>query len=185
MIYLIVADVFWSLCALVVDIPKLSTIPFYLWAFALICPLYPAILAIIWWQYSKKITPNSYLVAFGGIGSVLFGLLAVLYYPILMTRIGFNWNDLGQIFWVLFYGIQGFFVLKLIPLRKLSKIIAISYFILKLILDFKYNSFGYLDLEALTFGQKFFLLVVAFIFIILVHLKKPVELFKKDYKITP
>lgn len=116
---------------------------------------------------------------------MLFGILAVLFYPILMTRVGFSWSNLGQIFWVLFYGIQGFFALKLFPITRLSKIIALFYFTFKLILDFKYNSFGYLDVEALAVGQKFFLLATAFIFIILVYLKKPVELFKKDYKITP
>ena len=145
MLYLIYADLFWSVAAFVWDWPKMAQIHFYVWPFALICPIYPLLLAIIWFQLYRKKSPNQFLLAFATIPSIVFGILAIVYYPTAMYYQGFSWNGLGQIFWVIFYAAQGAYLFSKYQLAKWPLALASAYLIVKLCLDYKYLTFGYLD----------------------------------------
>ena len=129
------------------DYPKLVTIPVWGWVFAVICPVYPLLLALVWWKVLKKQRPNSYLVAFAVMGSATFGVLALFYYPFKMFFQGFALRDLGQIFWVTFYAAQGWYLLFKVKTKLPATLIATLFFILLLLIDTKYKTFGYLSLD--------------------------------------
>lgn len=147
MIYLIFLDLFWSVSAFVWDWPKMAQINFLVWPFVLICPIYPLLLAFVWFQLYRKSRPNQLLLAFAVIPPVVFGILAVFYYPLAMIYQGFNWNAFGQIFWVLFYALQGWYLFSKYKIARSAMIAVSTYLIVKLILDYKYLTFGYLDFE--------------------------------------
>ncbi len=148
-IALIVLDIFWSLAGFVVDYPKLLTIPVYLWPVVLICPIYPLLLAFIWYRYIKKKPTNQYLVAFTAFNSVVFGVLAIAFYPTAMHYQGFSWRDVGQIFWVMFYCGQGLYFLERSNFGYLALAAPAFYLMLKLFLDYKFATFGYLNVEGI------------------------------------
>lgn len=147
MIYLIILDLFWSLSAFIWDWPKMAQINPFAWPFVLICPIYPLLLALIWFQLYRKSRPNQLLLAFAVIPSVIFGILAVLYYPTAMVYQGFSWNAFGQIFWVLFYALQAAYLFSKYKIARYAFVIASIYLIIKFVLDYKYLTFGYLDFE--------------------------------------
>lgn len=64
-----------------------------------------------------------------------------------MVYQGFSWNGLGQILWVLFYALQGWYLFVKYKIARSAMIAASMYLIIKLILDYKYLTFGYLDFE--------------------------------------
>ena len=144
LIALVFLDLFWSVAALTVDVPKLLQLHIWLWPIVLICPVYPLLLAILWYCYIKKKTPNQYVAAFAIIGSAIFGVLALLFYPAVMYYQGFNLRDFGQIFWVLFYGAQGWYLIRKTALLPSAVLVASAYLIIKFSLDIKYATFGYL-----------------------------------------
>lgn len=161
MILLIIADFLWSLAALWVDIPKLATIPGWAWIFAMICPIYPFLLAFVWLRILQKKPVNSYLLAFAAIPSAIFGLLAIAFYPSVMIYHGFNWQDFGQIFWVLFYSIQGWYLIFRYKFLSSAALLAAAYLVIKFALDFKYKTFGYLGVEDLPYWVFRFLSITA------------------------
>ena len=142
MVYLIILDIFWFSAALWVDFPKLITIPIWAWAFVIICPIYPLLLAIVWGQKYKDKKPNNYILSFAAIPSALFGILALIYYPLIMHTTGFNWNVFGQIFWVAFYSAQGWYLLFREKFRIMSVIIVLIYLFTKFTIDYLTKTFG-------------------------------------------
>lgn len=123
----------------------MAQINFLIWPLVIICPIYPLLLAFVWFQLYRKNRPNQLLLAFATIPSIVFGILALLYYPLAMFYQGFSWNGFGQIFWVLFYALQGWYLLKKYKVTQLALSIASIYLLIKLYLDYRYLSFGYLD----------------------------------------
>jgi len=170
-IYLIFLDFFWSVAALWVDMPKLPDIPIWAWPAVVICPIYPILLALVWLKIYRKQKLNKYLLAFASIPSAIFGVLALVYYQMLMAQNGFDWRDFGQIFWVLFYSGQGWWLILKYKFRGLPILAVCGYLTVKFILDYKFLTFGYLEVgdiaaenRVLLFGLALFLLAVLSIF---------------------
>jgi len=160
MIFLIATNLFWALAALVVDLPKLLEIPFFLWPIVAICPIYPFLLALVFLKILRGRPVNGYLLAFASFGSAVFGVLAIIYYPYKMFYGGFNWIDLGQIFWVLFYALQGWYLLLKKRQSVLPLLSAFIFLFAKFIVDYRYLTFGYLDVAALD--RQAFMMIFAF-----------------------
>jgi len=163
-----ILDIFWSAAGFAVDIPKLSNIPAYLWPFVLICPIYPLLLALIWYMYIKKRPINQYLLSFATLPSIVFGVLAVVFYPTAMIYQGTSLRDIGQIFWVLFYAVQGLYLFEKNKFSALALFIPSLYLIIKLYLDIRYGTFGYLDVEGIESNSLLALFLGALIFVIFV-----------------
>lgn len=161
MLYLIILDFIWSALAMLVDFPKLAHIPFYLWPIILICPIYPILLACVLISTQRKRKPNQFLLAFASIPSAILGVLALIYYPAWMYFGGFNFNDLGQILWVAFYSVQGWYFLLKQEIKTVPVITVCLYFSIKLIIDYKYQTFGYLDIGVLSHQAQTVLFSVA------------------------
>ena len=149
MLYLIFLDLFWFAAALCVDAHKLPSIPFYLWPMVLVCPIYPLLLALTYFSYLKKRKPNAYLLAFAALPSAVFGVLALIYYGAQLYYTKFSLNEFGQIFWVLFYSFQGWYLLLKEKMTAAAVITACLYLIAKFVIDIRYQTFGYLDIANL------------------------------------
>ncbi len=136
----------WAGLALIYDYSEIFVRPFYLWPIIIICPLYPALLAYVWWKVSAGKETNQYIFALGVIGATYFGLSALIFYPLAMREEGFTWLAAGAIFWVVFYGAQGAYLLKLQKNRlyMAPATLTLIYLLLKLYLDWQYYSFNYL-----------------------------------------
>lgn len=150
MIFLIILDLFWAGAALWVDLPKLADIPPWAWPVVIICPVYPLLLAIVWRQIMKGKKPNQYILAFGALGAALFGILAIVFYPLTMIEGGWNWRAFGQIFWVWFYSAQGWYLIFKYRIKLFPALVAFSYFLIKFTLDYRFKTFGYLDFSGLS-----------------------------------
>jgi len=88
----------------------------------------------------------------------------------LMTHEGFNIWGLGQILWVLFYGVQGWYLIIRYKIGKAALLITDIYLLAKLTLDYYYLSFGYLDLDKLSNSQLAQIFTVALVIIVLVNI---------------
>lgn len=150
---LFVLDILWSAAAWIVDYDKLSTIPVWAWPFCIVCPIYPALLAVVWYKKAKKVAVNEWLMAFAALPSAVLGIMAIVYYPLKMVNNGFDIIDLGQIFWVLFYSIQGWVLLCKKTTNKTAVILATVFLVVKFTVDLVYLSFDYLDLFVLQNDQ--------------------------------
>jgi len=165
MIYLIILDFFWSAAALFVDLPKLGSIHPLLWPVAIICPIYPLLLAIVWIEIKKGKKINSFLLAFAIIPSAIFGILALVYYPSKMIFQGFAFRDLGQIFWVLFYSSQGWYLWFKRKLLLFPVILVTIYLTIKFFLDYRFDSFGYLSFDDFSQSAKFYILLLSLVLV--------------------
>lgn len=165
LIFFILADFFWFLAALLYDADKLLTLSPLLWLFVAVCPLYPLLLALVLLQLYLKKLPNQFLLGFAAIHSAVYGVLAILYYPLAMYHQGFSWNAFGQIFWVLFYALQGLWLLLNYKINREVFILAGAILVLKLIIiDFYFKSFGYFDFTGIP---NYVLISLLFITVIL------------------
>lgn len=145
-LFFILINFIWAFLALIYDIPAILDIPFYFWPFIIICPIFPALLAIVWWQkYNNKV--NDYLFTFAATPSTIYFIGALIFYPTKMFFTGFNWLDLGQIFWVAVYGLQGFYLLSKYPTKKSAQILATSFLLLSFIIQYQTKTFRYLDFD--------------------------------------
>lgn len=128
---LIVFNLIWSVLGVYADWNWLSSIPFYLIPFTIICSFYPPLLLIIFlFQKNNKAAPQ-WILWLTSIGLITYGIFAQIYFPLLMTWKGFNLHDFGSMFWVAAYGLQ-FFLIKnhLRPLPLLQLLLIIIYFTL-------------------------------------------------------
>jgi hypothetical protein len=158
---LFIVDLAWSGAAWVVDYDKLFIIPVWAWPFCLVCPIYPLLLAIVWYKKAKNIRVNDWLMAIAVIASSTLGPLAIVYYPLKMINNGFDILDFGQIFWVLFYSIQGWILLRERISNKVAVISAVLFLVVKFTIDLKYLSFDYLDFSSLQHNQLVGLYILA------------------------
>lgn len=171
-IVVFILDLVWSLIGFIVDLPKIANLPFYLWPIVLICPIYPLLLAFVWYRYIKKKSINQYLISFAALPSVIFGFLVIPFYLTAMYYQGFSWRDVGQIFWVLFYAIQGFYLFEKNRISYLALMLPALYLMIKLFLDIKYQTFGYLNVEEIDPNALLVIFICAlFIIIFTVGLK--------------
>jgi len=144
-IVLIILDLIWAVSALVYDLSAIGQIPIYFWPFIIICPIYPFLLAIVWYQKVRHNHINSYLLAFATIPSLAYFIGALIYYPTLMSAYGFNWLEFGAIFWVAFYGLQAVYLLFKNPIPKMPVILVLIFLLISFIIQFLTKSYGYLD----------------------------------------
>lgn len=169
-VYLIlaVADLVWSICAWIFDWQKLQTIPIYLLPFILTCPLYPLFLSISWFLIYKNKKLNLFIFYLGVAGSIVYGVGAVLYYPIYMSIFAFDWYAFGGIFWVLFYAIQAVYLLlrfnkgySAVSLLAAGVLIAT-----KIAIDYYTRTYGYIvddNFPQIYFAFIIVLMVIAFL----------------------
>jgi hypothetical protein len=85
--------------------------------------------------------------------SAVLGPMAIVYYPLKMMNNGFNMVDFGQIFWVLFYSLQGWFLFREKIPNKMPIIFVTVFLTVKFTIDLVYLSFDYLDLSTLQNDQ--------------------------------
>ena len=149
LLILIILDLFWSVAAWIYDVHKLLTIPLYFWLFVAVCPLYPLLLALILLQLYLKKSPNQFLLSFAVIPSIVFGVLALFFYPIAMYYQGFSLNALGQIFWVWFYAYQGIWLFRKFKIKTLPFLAASLFTAFVLLFEFFSKSYGYFDFDNL------------------------------------
>lgn len=159
-LYLAVMDLLWSVCAWVFDWPKLHAIPAYLLPFILTCPVYPLLLSISWFQIYTYKKLNLFVLYLGIIGSVVYGFGAIFYYPVNMSLNGFDWYAFGGIFWVLFYAIQGIYLLFRwnAKFNLLSLILAGVFMGSKIIIDYSTRTYGYIVDN--NFPQMYFKIII-------------------------
>jgi len=135
----------WSLIGAYADYAWLTMIPPYLIVFTAICSLYPPLLTI-WYGlklFGKK--PPNFLTLWIVVGTMAYGVMAQIYFPLLMSWKGINFHDVGSMFWVAVYGIQTLILSKyLTKPNKLEIFFVITYlaiadyshFALKTFVDF-------------------------------------------------
>ncbi len=165
LILLIILDLFWSGAAWVYDMSKLITLSPLIWPFVAVCPVFPLLLALVLLQLYRKKSPNQFLLAFAAVGSVIYGLIAILFYPVAMIYQGFSWNGLGQIFWVLVYGVQGAWLIKKYKIKKLPLYTSTIFFGVQIIvIDLWQKSFGYFDFSNIPFLILILVVILSFLF---------------------
>ena len=145
-----------SLFSLSYDLHVIRTIPLWAWPFVVICPLWPLVLALAWY------TNNKYLKGFAALATASYGLLAIVFYPLLMHATFFNWPDTGNIIWVWLYAIQGWYLLRTHKVPLPAILIAFTFLITSFTIQYKTLGFGYLDYAALSPQMRIFLLGVAY-----------------------
>jgi hypothetical protein len=104
--YLLALNLAWSIIGFGADYAWLSSIPLYLTPFTAICSLYPVLLSVWYFLKLKDLTPPNWLTFWIATGTLVYGILAQIYFPLLMSWKGINFHDVGSMFWVAVYGFQ-------------------------------------------------------------------------------
>jgi hypothetical protein len=112
----------WSLIGIYADWLWLSMIPSYLIPFTAICSLYPPLLTIWYGLKLAGKTPPNWLTLWIASGTAAYGVMAQLYFPLLMSWKGINFHDVGSMFWVAVYGSQTFVISRYLRQPKWSEI---------------------------------------------------------------
>ena len=151
-----------SLLSLRYDAPILPTIPYWAWAFVIICPLYPLVLALFYYgELTQK--RNDILTAIAVLSAATYGLAALAYYPLHMYATFYNWLDTGNIFWVWLYATQGWWLIRKLPRpHPLALTIATGFILCAFTIQFRTLSFGYLDYASLSNPERIGLLLVGY-----------------------
>lgn len=115
---LILLNLTWSILGFFADFAWLREVPIYLVPLTSICSLYPPLLTIWYlYQYLERKIPN-WFTFWVILGTASYGLMAQIYFPLLMSWKGINFHDIGSMFWVAVYGTQSVLLFK--HLKKLS-----------------------------------------------------------------
>jgi len=161
--FLILFDLAWSISALIYDGGIITKIPFYFWPFLIICPIFPFILALAWYQIYYKIKPSPWFLAFGGISSAIYFLAALIYYPAWMYINGFDILALGQIFWIAAYATQAFYLMKKFKLETAPILTTTIFLVLSFLTQWQTKTLGYLDfinMPSAVIAKGYILLVI-------------------------
>lgn len=110
--YLFAINLTWSILGIFADYAWLSTIPVYLIPFTAICSLYPPLLTIWYGLKLKNLDPPNWLTFWIASGTLIYGILAQIYFPLLMSWKGINFHDVGSMFWVAVYGFQTYIMFR-------------------------------------------------------------------------
>jgi hypothetical protein len=140
-----------------------------------VCPIYPLLLALLLLQLYLKKSPNQFLLAFGAIPSIVFGVLAILFYPIAMIYQGFSWNAVGQIFWVLVYAGQGFWLYGKFKINRLPFFISSLFLAFVLFFEFATKSFSYFDFSNIPIGYLVIILLAGYFSIFFLYLRRRID----------
>lgn len=145
LIILIVLDIIWSLAALIFDFSRIAQIPPLLWPFIIICPIFPMLLAIYWIQ-SLSGKDNKFLRSFVSLPGFIYLIAAVIYYPAWMIINGFDILSFGQIFWVMVYGLQCYYLLAKKRTEFAPSVIAVLYLWSSFLVQYLFRSLGFYDM---------------------------------------
>lgn len=126
--YLILLNLTWSVLGLYADWAWLSVVPSYLIPFTAICSLYPPLLTIWYIIKYRGGTPPNWLTLWILIGITNYGILAQIYFPLLMSWAGINFHDVGSMFWVAVYGFQALLLYRFLKPPKPLEILWIIAF---------------------------------------------------------
>ncbi|MBD3270574.1 hypothetical protein GF376_03540 [Candidatus Peregrinibacteria bacterium] len=139
---LILFNFVWSIASLFADWNWFSQIPIELVPLTAICSLYPPLLTIWYFiKYNGK-TPPGWLTFWIFVGITSYGIMAQIYFPLLMSWKGVNFHSLGSMFWVAFYGLQAFIIFDYLkPLKIYQYLIFLGYFILVDSMHYFYPTF--------------------------------------------
>ena len=148
-LFLFFLNLVWSGAALIYDLPAIASIPLWAWAFVIVCPLYPFLLALMWWYRLKKKTIPPFLLGFGGLASAFYGILALIFYPLLLHYDHFSWNAILQIFWVWAYAIQGWYFFLTSPPPTRIRAATCLFLATSLVIDYYTQGFNYLAISQL------------------------------------
>jgi|GEM_PF-2447288 len=163
---IVVLDLIIGTTALVYDWGTIVSLPIWLLPVIIICPLYPFLLAGVWWRLQNH-RGSTWLYAGAVIPSAMYGVLALIFYPMVMVATQFSWTNLLAEIWVWLYASQSWYLLKKYPPVKLFPIIVASIFILAAFLfQLQTNSYGYLALAVLSLPAKIALLTLAVLTIV-------------------
>jgi len=155
-------DLLWSALAWTVDFQKLYIVPPWAWIFCFICPIYPLLLSFIWYKKAQNRNVHDLLWSLAVLPSCVFGILALVYYPLKMVNQGFNFTDLGQILWVMFYSTQAWYLFFIHRKTQKTRVIFVLFFLLlEFYVEFKYLTFGYLNFDGFTHPQTAALFIIA------------------------
>lgn len=149
---LIGLNIFWAAAALIFDWQEIVHLPYYLIPFLIICPIYPLLLAICWFQLLKFKRPSEWLFSFTIIPSIIYFLAALAYYPLWMHYNYFDWLAFGQVFWVSFYGIQAAFLLPHLRRDYVSTYLASLFVLVSLWLQYRNIESGFFDFSTFPDG---------------------------------
>ena len=147
---LIFLNLFWAGAAFFYDLKTILHIPFYLWPFLVVCPVYPMLLAFVWHNILTKNKIDQFLLSFSAIASLTYFLAALIYYPVWMVVNNFDWLALGQIFWVGFYGLQGIYLLKKYRIGEQKMILVWFFLAVSFFIDLLTKTYGYLDFSNIS-----------------------------------
>lgn len=151
---LAILDLVWSIIAIVFDWSAIIAVPPIALPFILICPLYPFLLALYWLLQYRGRTVNSYLLTLAALPTSTYAVLSLLFYPLIMTHQGFSFLDLGQIFWVWFYGIQGWYLLASTKIKTAPLLLIGAFVATSLVVQYRSLTYGYLGVDILTLPER-------------------------------
>lgn len=163
---IIILDLAWAAMAAIYDWEIFCQIPIYLWPFLVICPVFPALLSLVWLQILEG-KPNNFLFAFSSISSVVYLFAAILYYPMWMVLNGFDWMTFGAIFWVMVYGAQGIYLLLRYSVKKSALFIVGLFLILSLLIQCWTRTAGSQDFTNFSSANYFALFASVALFVLL------------------
>jgi len=178
-ISLIVLNFIWATTAFIYDLSAIARVPWYFSPFIVICPVYPALFMIFWYQRLKKMQINNYLIAFSALPAVVYLIGALIYYPLYMYKNGFDWLLIGQILWVAFYGFQGFLVLGKKMIKNIYYLCPIIYLSISFFVQANNRAFGYLDFS--NFSDHEIRTVYLFLLAIAIFLPTLFKFFGKNF----
>ncbi|MEI7792399.1 MAG: hypothetical protein WCI57_02860 [Candidatus Berkelbacteria bacterium] len=143
-IALIILDLAWASIAAAYDWEVFRQVPVCLWPFLIICPVFPALLSLVWAQ-SLDFEPSNCLLAFGAIPSLIYFFAALIYYPTWMALNGFDWMTFGAIFWVLPYGLQAIYLILRHRVKFRFSVAAIIFLLVSFGIQYKTKTYGAQD----------------------------------------
>jgi hypothetical protein len=127
--YLILLNLIWSILSIYTDWTWLTSIPPHLILFTSICSLYPPLLTI-WYlikYYGGK--PPNWLTLWILVGITSYGILAQIYFPLLMSWKGINFHDAGSMFWVAVYAFQALILYRFLKPPQLPEVLWVIAFL--------------------------------------------------------
>lgn len=164
-------NVILSLSALIYDLPAIKNIPLIYWPFIVICPIYPALLAVCWHKITRVQKINPLLIAFATIPSIIYFVGAALFYPLWMAHNGFNIYALGQVFWVALYGLQAIYLYFILRVNYRATLMVISFLATSFLIQHKTKTYGYLDLTNMPENQIISIYLILIIIAVAISVK--------------
>lgn len=151
---LITLNLFWSGAATIYDRTAIQAVPAWALMFTVVCPLYPLLLALVWYRLLHNLRPLPLLTSFAALPAATYAVLSLVFYPLIMRHEGFSLIDCGQILWVLFYGLQGWYALNRFTPSKIPLLTSGLFMLTSIIVQYRTLSFGYLGIDILTIPER-------------------------------